>query len=119
MPRVRMLTFPVGTAIVAVPLAQAREVVSGPVVTPLPTAPPGVLGLFDLHGQVVPLFDAGVLLGLDALEPGPPAYAAVVESHGLLAGLATRGPLAVLEAGAEPAEHVTLLDLDVLLAVAR
>jgi chemotaxis signal transduction protein len=116
---VRVLTFPAASTTLIVPLERAREIVLGPLVTPLPTAPPSVLGLFDLHGEVVPLFDAGALLGLDSPGATPVAYAAVVECHSLLAGLATAGPVAVREVGTDLDPGTVLLDLDTLLAPAR
>jgi chemotaxis-related protein WspB len=36
---------------------------------PLPSAPPWLLGLFDWHGELLPLLDAGVLTGGAAIEP--------------------------------------------------
>ena len=41
-----------------------REVVASPEVALLVTAPPFVLGLFNLRGQIVPLFDTAALLGV-------------------------------------------------------
>jgi purine-binding chemotaxis protein CheW len=127
---VRLLTFPAGDVLVALPLAAAREIVPEPAITPLPTAPPAVLGLFDLHGEIVPLFDAAVLL-----EAGTalPHYAAVVACAQGVAAIATPGPLATVVVGErlEPTEQhgvvgtvgvpgrsgtvqASLLDLDVL-----
>ncbi len=46
------------------------EVLSVPAVTPLPDAPPGFSGLINLRGNLVPLYELRVLLGL-----GRPAQA--------------------------------------------
>jgi purine-binding chemotaxis protein CheW len=104
----RVLTFPAGDVLVALPLAAAREIVPEPAITPLPTAPPAVLGLFDLRGEIVPLFDAAVLLEAGATRPH---YAAVVACAQGLAGIATPGPLRTAEADTVQA---SLLDLDAL-----
>lgn len=107
----RALVFPVAGTAAAVPLAAAREVVVDPVATPLPTAPPSVLGLFDLRGESVPLFDGAPLLRL----PGRSGrgYAVVVACAAGIAGLATEGPvdLVPLTGGDTPA----VLEVEVLL----
>lgn len=41
------------------------EVLSVPQVTPLPDAPPGFVGLVNLRGNLVPLYELRVLLGVD------------------------------------------------------
>jgi purine-binding chemotaxis protein CheW len=43
----------------AVPAARVREVTAVSSVTPLPTAPPPVIGLTQLRGQIVPVIDLG------------------------------------------------------------
>ncbi len=58
------LVFPVGLDRYAAAAANVREVVSGPLITKLPTAPAPLLGVFNLRGEVVPLFDTAALLGL-------------------------------------------------------
>lgn len=40
------------------------EVLSVPAVTPLPDAPPGFFGLINLRGNLVPLYELRVLLGI-------------------------------------------------------
>jgi purine-binding chemotaxis protein CheW len=81
------LLLPVGADLYAVPAGTVREVVTAPRLTRLPTAPPWVLGLFNLRGEIVPLFDIAARLGIGA-TPRPP-YAAVVRTALGLAGLAT------------------------------
>jgi purine-binding chemotaxis protein CheW len=86
---VHALLLPVGTDLYALPVDWAREVVAGPTLTPLATAPPVVIGLFNLRGQIVPLFDTAALLGLGRVETV--AFAVVVNSAHGLAALATTG----------------------------
>jgi len=81
------LLLPVGSDLYALPLEWAREVVAAPAVTRLVTAPPAVLGLFNLRGQVIPLLDTAALLGTGTTET--PAFAIVVGGTDGLAGLAT------------------------------
>lgn len=83
------LLLPIGADLFALPVEWAREVVVAPKVTPLATAPPVVIGLFNLRGQIVPLLDTATLLGLGAVETI--SHAVVVNSPQGLAGLATTG----------------------------
>lgn len=135
----RVLLLPVRGGTWCVPLVAVREVLSVPRTTGLPTAKASVVGLFNLRGSVLPLFDTAVLLGL----PGTAAqHAAVVEVAGGLAALSTTGtprtadlgrtvsapehPAALgtydvlpaaLDSGQEPQRDVAvLLDLERLLA---
>jgi purine-binding chemotaxis protein CheW len=81
--------LPVGADVYAVPVGWLREVVPAPTLTPLVTAPPAVLGLFNLRGQIVPLLDTAALLGLGAV--GTVAFVVVLQSRDGLAGLAVTG----------------------------
>jgi purine-binding chemotaxis protein CheW len=106
-----------------------REVVTEPLVTELPTAPHAVLGVFNLRGEIIPLFDTAALLGLGTVPSS--MFAVVVESALGPAGLAATGVPEAVELG-EPTGSTetqgttaayaidlriaTLLDLDVLLA---
>jgi chemotaxis signal transduction protein len=83
------LLLPVGADLFALPVEWAREVVAAPVVTPLVTAPPAVMGLFNLRGQIVPLLDTAALLGTGRVETT--AFAVVVSCREGIAGLATTG----------------------------
>jgi purine-binding chemotaxis protein CheW len=121
--------LPVGEDLYAVPVAWVREVVVASSLAPLVTAPPIVLGLFNLRGQIVPLFDTAALLGLGAVAPA--TFALVLQSpHGLFGLAATAIPRrAVLSSPTGPSELpgtagtyqldrqvVVLLDPDVLLS---
>jgi len=124
--------LPVGTDVYALPVGWVREVVARPMVAPLATAPPIVLGLFNLRGEIVPLLDTAALLGTGRIDE--PAYAAVLECPQGPAGLAATAfpQRAVLDAPSGPSELpgtagayriadrvVVLLDPAVLLAPER
>lgn len=53
----RLATFAVGTDLYAVDIMRIREIVRPLPVTPVPKAPAGMIGVVDLRGQVLPLFD--------------------------------------------------------------
>ena len=63
----RAILLPVDDEMFAVPVDRVREVVVAPQITPVPTAPPVVLGVFNLRGSVVPILDTGLLLKRGAL----------------------------------------------------
>lgn len=128
----RALLLEVGDDTYAVPIEVAREVLAATSVTGLPTAPPAVLGLCNVRGEIIPVFDPGVLLGLGPIPAtaavaivetvlGPAGLAVgamgeAVELGDLVGntdGVATRGAFAI-ETGL-----AVLIDVEMLLAPAR
>jgi purine-binding chemotaxis protein CheW len=127
---VQALLVPVHGDWYAIELVRVREVVPAPALTPLPGAPPALVGVFNLRGDVLPLFDLATLLGLPAGDPAD--QVAVADAGHAPAGLQVHGrpDLVHLGAGAGPADRpgavaryaveeddrvATLLDVDVLL----
>lgn len=53
----RLATFAVGDDLYAIDIMRIREIVRPLPVTPVPKAPAGMVGVIDLRGQVLPLFD--------------------------------------------------------------
>jgi purine-binding chemotaxis protein CheW len=96
------LVFPLGPEAYALPLRGVREVVAAPALTALPTAPPAVMGLVNLRGDVLPVFDACRLVG--SPFPGPVSHVMVVDTPAGPAGLAATG--LPLIADLEPALEV-------------
>jgi purine-binding chemotaxis protein CheW len=78
---VRAVLLPVGEDLYAVAAHRVREVVGQPRPTRLPTAPVTVLGVMNLRGDVVPLFDTPVLLGLATDQSGASPYAVVLQAE--------------------------------------
>jgi purine-binding chemotaxis protein CheW len=118
----------------ALPTACVRHVVATPGVTPVPTAPPAILGLMNLRGEVVPLLDLARLLGRPTVRSERLPYAVVVETANGAAGLTVSEMPRVERLGPEvgpsgspgtAALHsmgedlVALLDLDTLLDPSR
>jgi chemotaxis signal transduction protein len=58
-----VIIFAIGTVRYAIELRWVREVVSLGFVTTVPTAPPVLGGVCNLHGSIVPVLDVGVLVG--------------------------------------------------------
>lgn len=65
-----VIVFTIGAVRYAAELRWVREVVSLGFVTGVPTAPPVLGGVCNLHGTILPVLDVSVLLGG---PPGPPA----------------------------------------------
>ena len=63
----------------AVGLNAVREVLSGKLATPIPQAPPALVGVVELHGDVLPVVQLSTLLGM-ATRPYTPASPIVVLS---------------------------------------
>jgi purine-binding chemotaxis protein CheW len=125
----RALLLPVGEDLYAVEMAVAREVVAVHLLASLPMAPASVIGVFNLRGEIVPVFDTAMLLGVGTLPP--PAYVAIVETSLGPAGLAMTAvgesveldePIGLAEAPGTTASYslgdrmVVLVDVEVLLA---
>lgn len=79
------LLLPVGADWYALDIHSVREVVARPAATAVPTAPKPLLGLFNLRGEIVPLFETATLVGLPSLPLGP--YVAIVQTAMGPAGL--------------------------------
>ena len=74
-----VILVPVGDDLYGVPIGWVREVLAAPPLTTLVTAPPTVLGLFNLRGEIVPLLDTSSLLGLR--HSGAASFAVVLQTH--------------------------------------
>jgi purine-binding chemotaxis protein CheW len=125
---VEVLLLPVDGELYAVPMTAVREVMAEPRVSPLPTAPASVLGLLNVRGEIVPLFDVLALLGTG--RTSRKLFAAVVEVGPGPAALAASSPPVAAPLGAQVGESAgpaarsvhdqdgrlsTLIDLETLL----
>jgi chemotaxis signal transduction protein len=126
------ITLPVEGECYALEITSAREIVPSPEIRSLPGAPATVLGLFNLRGDVVPLFDTAALADAGSMQRW--THAIVVETAAGIAALAAGGipdtvaltdPVAPSEAPwieaayAHDRSLVLLLDTEALLAPAR
>ena len=126
------ITLPLEGERYALDITTAREIVPAPAIRPLPGAPPTVLGLFNLRGDVVPLFDTAALADAGSLAKW--THAVVVETAAGIAALAAGAvpETLVLDEPVAPSESpwieatyaigrslIPLLDTAALLAPAR
>ncbi|HEX2699724.1 MAG TPA: chemotaxis protein CheW [Acidimicrobiales bacterium] len=127
----RVLLLPVGEETYAVDMAAAREVVAAPDLTRLPGAPSTLMGVFNLRGEIVPVFDTATLLGIGTAQP---TFVAVIETASGPAGLAMTAMGASVDLSVPVGDTetpgtcgsfafadrlVVLIDLEALLAPAR
>jgi chemotaxis signal transduction protein len=101
---VQALLLPVGGDLYALPVDWVQEVVAAATLTLLATAPPAVLGLFNLRGQIAPLLDTAALLGIGTVETA--AFIVIVNCPQGPVGLAATGfpQRAVLDSSIGPSE---------------
>ncbi|MFZ3582746.1 chemotaxis protein CheW [Loktanella sp. DJP18] len=64
-----VITFCLGTAHFALPVAPVLEILEVGDIAPLPRTPPALLGLIDRHGVSVPVIDLRIRLGMPGTEP--------------------------------------------------
>jgi purine-binding chemotaxis protein CheW len=124
--------MPVGPDWYAIEVVRVREVVASPRLAGVPTAPATVLGVFNLRGDIVPLFDTAALLGIGRVPPS--THVTVVNAALGAAGLVASAmpesvdlgePTGATDSPGTVASYtvgsrvVTLLDVDILLGAAR
>lgn len=78
----RLLTFEVGAALYALPIAGVLEVVEAGALACIPTLPREVGGVVNHHGDALPVLQFGALLGIDAPAAARPAQILVVAARG-------------------------------------
>ncbi|WP_205695541.1 chemotaxis protein CheW [Conexibacter sp. SYSU D00693] len=82
------LVLEVGDDHHALRLEDVRVVVEAPDVTRVPDAPPAVLGVLNVRGEVVPVLDTGIAAGVAPVGGAP--FAVVVEAAPGRVALAAR-----------------------------
>ncbi len=93
----------VGAESYALPIGNVREIAVAGEIAPLPGAPACVLGVLNLHGQVLPVIELSGLLGVAHTDR--PMRIVIAEDGGRLAGLAVHSVTGV-EALPETTEEV-------------
>jgi purine-binding chemotaxis protein CheW len=89
----------VGDELYALPIEHVIEVMEVGKLAAVPGAGAGLLGVTNLRGQVLPVFDLGRVLGLGRDQP--PTRIVVAERNGELAGFAVDEVTDVAPLGAE------------------
>lgn len=77
-------------------VTQVREVVLAPSITPVFRSAPFVHGIVNIRGEVIPVIDPGILLGIGARgEPGSPHMLVILDIADSLVALASGGEVGV------------------------
>ncbi len=84
---VSVLICRVGEQHYAIPVSDILEVAALVQITPLPNAPPEVLGVVNRHSTVIPILDLRLCLGQDAPPPDLATLFVVVQGVSYMAGL--------------------------------
>jgi purine-binding chemotaxis protein CheW len=115
--------FEVGGRLIAIDVANVREVVRWQPVTPLPKSPALIEGVIDLRGTLVPVVDLGRALSECKVEPTAGTRIVVTETDGLVVGLTVDAAVEVLQVSAtsmeDPPSLATHAGYDAARAVVR
>ena len=68
-PGAELISVRIGDQAYAIDIMAVREIRGWSAATPLPHAPPHVLGMMNLRGAILPVIDLGARLGLGAANP--------------------------------------------------
>jgi len=129
---VKVIVLPLGDEHYAFALDSVQQVISAPRVTRLPVADAALLGLINVRGEIVPLFDLAALAGtgksgasafaiLVTTSEGPAALGVAVmpESAEVDEAAASEGPADEPKVYPVGARLVTLLEIEILLVKGR
>jgi purine-binding chemotaxis protein CheW len=129
---VKVIVLPLGDEHYAFALDKVQQVISAPRVTRLPVADAALLGLVNVRGEIVPLFDLAVLtetgksgasdfaiLVSTSLGPAALAVAVMPESAEIDEAAASDGPAEEPRVYPVAGRLVTLLEIENLLVKGR
>jgi purine-binding chemotaxis protein CheW len=83
----RLVCFELRGQELALPIGWVRETLPVPPITRVFLVPPCIAGVFSLRGDIVPVIDLGVLLGLPATPVGDDSKIVVVDHDAGIAGI--------------------------------
>ncbi len=83
----RWVTFRLADEVYGINVMQVQEILRMTEIAPVPGAPPAVLGIVNLRGNVVTVLDARELFGLPSGEVSDQSRIMIVESNKVIVGL--------------------------------
>lgn len=92
-----VLLINVGDQAYALPLQQIQEIRGWSPANPLPDTDPACLGVLNLRGNVLPVFDARMILGKPASDPKPQDVIVVAMLDGKPVGMLVDGVSDIVE----------------------
>jgi len=87
----KLLVFTVGRRRYAIPIHDISQIIEEHAVTPVPHAPAFLMGIFSLRGRIVSVLDAGLRLGVQAVEGETSAKVVVLDVGEELFGIRVHG----------------------------
>jgi len=87
----KLLVFTVGRRRYAIPIHDISQIIEEHPVTPVPHSPVFLLGIFSLRGRIVSVLDAGLRLGVEAVEGELAAKVVVLDVGEELFGIRVHG----------------------------
>ncbi len=81
------VTFTIAGQLFGIPVLQIQDVLSSYQITPIPLAPPEIVGSLNLRGRVVTAIDVRLRLGLSARPKDAESMSIVAENQGELYSL--------------------------------
>jgi purine-binding chemotaxis protein CheW len=81
------VTFTIAGQLFGIPVLQIQDVLSSYQITPIPLAPPEIVGSLNLRGRVVTAIDVRLRLGLSARPKDAESMSIVAENEGELYSL--------------------------------
>jgi purine-binding chemotaxis protein CheW len=97
----------------AVPIANVREILATPRLTPLPDAPSVIEGVIELRGALIPVVDLESLLVREGTPTGPRSRTVVVETRDLVIGFRVDRATQVVATTADAMERLPELAREV------
>ncbi|MBL8790424.1 MAG: chemotaxis protein CheW [Rhizobiales bacterium] len=99
--RHELIAFKVGDQEFCVDIMNVREIRGWTATTPIPHAPPYVVGVINLRGTVLPVLDLAGRLGKDAVTPSHRHAIIVVQDEGRMTGLLVEAVSDIVTVGDE------------------
>ena len=84
--QLRLVSFTVGQECFAVDILRVQEINRMMALTQVPQSPPGVCGVINLRGRIVPVLDLRTRFGLEATESNDASRIIVVDVQGSTVG---------------------------------
>ncbi|OOZ37244.1 chemotaxis protein CheW [Solemya velesiana gill symbiont] len=98
-PMVQLVTFKLAEERYGINVMQVQEVLPVGEITPVPGSPAYVLGIINLRGNVVTIFDARNHFGLPGVEVSPASRILIIESDRQIVGMLVDSVAEVVELG--------------------
>jgi purine-binding chemotaxis protein CheW len=109
---VEFVTFWAGGQSYCLDIARVREIRRWGPITPIPHAPVGVLGVMNLRGSVIPIYDLAARLGLPATAENPRNVIVVAMNGGEIIGLLVESVSRIISAVRDTIQEIPELRPD-------